>query len=249
MAKEQLTYRSYTTSQLKSRSTIPAQVDITEDTGKIRCNNITTAQIRNAISASTNRVKDLCTHNNINRWSAFSPIKRSVSNGWLVNSVPTSNYKMGDFMGYNHNAVAPHYDVSGSNETVTVNPNGSFVFHCKADIGEIRYNDIVGKNPGTHVAFSVWKGQTYIDSRVKAISGMTNIADFDTSAEDRITVSDINDTSVYTCKIEILDSPSYDYQGGNTICQVPGLKNWTTTIYVRAANHFYISAPYASFPP
>lgn len=248
MYKELSTYRAFTTSELKARASLPAQANIIEGAGKIQCSNINTTLIRNCVNGSSNKVSELCPHTNINLWSGFGPIVRTVSNGWLVNS-PSSLHKMGDYMGYNHNAIAPHFDVSGEDETATMNPGGEFVFHCKADIGEVDYANIQGVNPGTHVAFSVWKDGTYIDSRVKALSGMKNIADFDYDAADRITVSNITEYSVYTCKIEILDHPSYDYTGLHTICQVPGLEDWETTIIVLAANHFYVSAPYASWPP
>jgi hypothetical protein len=211
---------------------------------------MTTAKVKNVISESIYAVGGQGLSNKVNVWSGFGPTVRSVSGGLLVNSVGVSPHGMGEFAGYNHSAVAPHFDTSGVNETAIINPMGSFTFHCKAFIGEVKYTDIIGhENDATHIAFSVWDGNGYIISKVKALSGMKDIADFDTDAGDRITISNIANTTTYTCKIELLDNAAYDYTGANTICQIPGLENWTTQINIQSANHFYINAPNNTWPP
>lgn len=242
MAKVRTAYRAYTAATLKSRATVPDQADITVVSATIECVDISTMKIRNALGSGKNTDYGNASDSHVNHWSGFGPTVRTVAAGLLVNSDPITG-RLGDFAGYNHSAVAPHFDVKGANESVLINPNGSYVFYCVADIGEILYTDIIGVNTITHVAFSVWNGTTYVSSKVKALSGMTNLADFSTNAADRITVSSIAYSTVYTCKIEFLDNVAYDYTGANTVCQVPGLEDWEVEINVQSANHFFLNGP------
>lgn len=249
MAKVRSTYRGYSAATLKSRATVPNAADITVVSSTIECVDITTAKIRNSVLSGVNTVRGNSTHANVNVWSAFGPTVRTAVAGLpltrklLTNTAPIDGEMGNDFAGYNHNATAPSFTVKGFDETDYIIPGEDVVFYCTADIGEILYTDITGAGVVTHVAFSVWDGTTYIDSRVKAISAMTNLADFNTNAADRITVENITVSTVYTCKIEMLSEPAYDYTGANTVCQVPGLEDWDVTVTVMEANGVYLSAP------
>jgi hypothetical protein len=72
---------------------------------------------------------------------------------------------------------------------------------------------------------------------------MTNLADFSTSGADRITIGPINSTKTYTCKIEFLNSNTYDYTGAHTVCKVVELADWDVAIHISSANHFYLNGP------
>jgi hypothetical protein len=249
MAKNRLAYRAYTAADLKARASVPDAADITTNLASIDCNNITTMKIRNAVTSGVNTVGGNAVSGNVNVWSAFGPTKRTLTAGLplgrnlLTNSAPTNNFAMGDFAGYNHSAEEPAFTVNGVDEAVYIIPGANHIFYCIANIGEMLYTDITYGAAVTHVAFSVWNGTTYVDSKVKAISGMTNLADFSTNAADRITVTNIIFSAVYTCKIEMLSAPAYDYTGANTVCQVPGLDDWDVDITVMEANHVELSAP------
>lgn len=84
--------------------------------------NITTMDIRNVLGEDNNDVGLLCTSPNINKWAAFRPypLDKAYTEGatkygytyeaatmQLVYHAVNDGYRMGDFAGYNHNAVKP----------------------------------------------------------------------------------------------------------------------------------------------
>lgn len=80
--------------------------------------NISTTTVESALGASTHVVSSLCTHANINKWSKYKPVNGawpqgsdglyglnlsagSNPNKWDITR-PSSNYRLGDFRGYEH---------------------------------------------------------------------------------------------------------------------------------------------------
>ena len=262
MGKKRYVYRSYTTDNLKTRSSIPLQADITEvdaATDYINCNNISLMAVKNLIGEPTFSTAAVCTNTDVNVWSAYGPTKRTVSAGYLVNSVPTSayGYRLSYFAGYNDNAVAPDFINKNSNtEDFFDGPTTNFTFRCRINIGELTYDDIVGASTATHVAFSVWNGGTWLDYAIKPIGGNghgqdngKDILDFDTDAGDRLLVSSINNSTTFTLKIWFLSSDAWEPTGTNKVCQLTQLDDWTHNVYILSANHLYINAPYSGGVP
>ena len=95
--------------------------------------NLKITDIKTVLGATTNKVSDLCTHSNINMWSRRKPVQDSrvevplseVGNGnnndfgltipvytgddtkLTTYTKPTYNFRLGDFRGYNHDAILP----------------------------------------------------------------------------------------------------------------------------------------------
>ena len=97
---------SYTASQIKAKSSIPQQTNMSVVGNTVECINISVSQIKSVLSASTNAVSQLCNHANINRYSFYSPLEWSDVNG-LITFSPKYPYSLGNFAGYNHNASKP----------------------------------------------------------------------------------------------------------------------------------------------
>lgn len=83
--------------------------------------NISTAIVKAELSESVDNVKDLCDSSSVNEWALHKPAFYGNGNdAWTVDageysgferalSVLASNYRLGDFRGYNHDAKAPSY--------------------------------------------------------------------------------------------------------------------------------------------
>jgi hypothetical protein len=111
VVKSRSTYRGYSASELNTRASNTCNHSV--NGSAIDCVLVDVyARVRNVLGASNGNVSELCKHNNVNKWSAFSPYLRSVTgsgqSGVIVHSKPTL-CNIGDFAGYNHNAVAPSY--------------------------------------------------------------------------------------------------------------------------------------------
>jgi len=258
MGKKRYVYRSYTRSDLKTRSSIPAQANITEvdDTvDYIDCTDISLMAIKNLIGEPTFSTAAVCTDSGVNVWSAYGPTVRTVNgSGYLVNSAPTvtDGYKLSYFAGYNDNATTPYFINKNSNtEDFFTAPTTNFIFRCRINIGELTYDDIVSASTVTHVAFSVWDGGTWVDYAIKPIGGNAHgqdngkdILDFDTHADDRLVISTIDYSKTFTLKIWFLSSDAWEPTGTNKVCQLTPLDDWTHPVYIMSANHFYMNAPY-----
>jgi hypothetical protein len=235
-------YRGYTAAAIKAKASVPAQADMAIVGSTVECA-ISNFQIRDVLGTGETSFHDQANSAALNRFSGFGPIKRTVVGGVLTNSIEDPN-GIFEFAGYNHGAVAPHFDSDGVDITDWRYPGETLVFDVVADIGELRYIDISGReDAAAGVAFSVWEGSTLIDVKVKALAGLTNIADFSTNAGDRISFMGPSSGKTYTCKIEIIDSDTvYDYTGDHIICRVPGLATYNVTISIKQANSIYLSA-------
>lgn len=95
------------------------------DATTIDATDATTTAIRNALGESTNNVGLLCTSSLINQWALFKPGNLSYdANKNIIYNQP-SVYRMGDFLGYNHNAQVPQVNDAPKNyfegdNTITV---------------------------------------------------------------------------------------------------------------------------------
>lgn len=76
--------------------------------------NLTTMMVRNALGETVNKVKELCTSTKINPWALYKPAYYGGNGNNSRSGVDPTNYPMaedgyrlGDFRGYNHDALPP----------------------------------------------------------------------------------------------------------------------------------------------
>jgi len=114
--------------------------------------NITTSIVKSTLSAADNNIKNLCTHANINVFSRQKPVQRhnGTPSTWYkeINGdysllfpsttlgtytidtwdykpcIDSYGYRLGDFRGYNHTAIAPYY--MDSWQTASTNTTAGF---------------------------------------------------------------------------------------------------------------------------
>lgn len=68
--------------------------------------------VKNALVESVTTVGGLCTSNNVNKWAAFRPGYFTTSGSPIseyIFHVPNDGFRLGDFIGYNHQAKPPVY--------------------------------------------------------------------------------------------------------------------------------------------
>jgi hypothetical protein len=229
MGKELSTYRAYTTTTLKERSSIPLQLDINEGTGLIDCSNIKISHVRSILEASTYGLYALCRHANVNPWSGFGPTVRSIASQNIVNSVP-SVASLGSFAGYNHNAVAPSIQAK---DTVKY-PNNGASFDITADvvIGEARYYEelnILG------VALAIYDGATFIAADVVDLSTITDIANLS------VTCPGVNANKSYTGKLYFINNAS-SFNESYILAHIPNCSDFGVTVTVMQANSLDLQA-------
>jgi len=85
---------------------------------------ITTSQVKSALGEGFSNVGGLCMSNKVNKWAAFKSgtVTASASNGLIdtyTYNYPTQ-YKLGDFIGYNPNAKPPVYYVNNNELSQTI---------------------------------------------------------------------------------------------------------------------------------
>jgi hypothetical protein len=136
------TYRGYTASELKSRSSIPSAGNITENATSISCNELSLDAIRTLLSVSGYDVTSIFNSTNLNMWSAFAPVSRTVVDNVITNSYKTSE-SIEDFAGYNHTAMTPgwnNYEAATAN--INIIEGGTCTFSIDVNIGEVDYSTI-----------------------------------------------------------------------------------------------------------
>jgi hypothetical protein len=243
MGKELNIFRAFSTATLKGRADIPAQTDIAEHTGHLDCTNISLNDVKTLLGAATYSLYDLCRHNDINRWAAFSPIVRDYTddgtlNGVLTNSVP-SICRLGDFAGYNHGAATPGWATDPDGVDYWVSSGDQATIIADVRLGEVNY-----PSPAAGVTLAVWDSDDNLvgwDSVALSGTGDTVNLSVDTTFSGGITN---NKTGCYGA-VYICDTTSaFDSSGANVLCIVPGTDVFTFDISVRPAN----SVSYSGFP-
>ena len=98
-------YGCFTSQDIKNRADIPLQANIVVNGSNVECSVITISNIKNALGESSTALGVLCTSPLVNKWSGFGPTEwYLVAMDALYNRVKTP-YSMGNWAGYNHNAV------------------------------------------------------------------------------------------------------------------------------------------------
>ena len=171
MGKQVDKYRGFSSAELKAKAGIPAKSDIVEYTNYIDCSNIKMSAVKTLLGASTWSLYDLCRHNNVNKWSGFSPYLKDVSNagrnGTITFTKP-SVCKLGDFAGYNHGAIPPSYISIDDYEKTTGSDGDNVTFQVEFNSTELILTDLNGALG--IVLCAVWDGMTIPAYKVDALS-------------------------------------------------------------------------------
>jgi len=101
---------------------------------------ITITHVKNALGIADTSLGALCTSSLINKWAAFKP------GGWggttdFLNAIftwvaPGNNFKLGDFIGYNHNATKPVSYAEALPESIAVEEGEYATFYVKLTRGD-----------------------------------------------------------------------------------------------------------------
>lgn len=232
-------YRGYIPTQLQYRSSCPSFGYITTTENGILCSNMSITQISNVLNANTYNLKSLCTHPNINKWSAFGPIKHLPSHANYFDSsliflYPTNNFKLSDFAGYNHNALIPGISRL-PDANIWVNSGNYAEFLLDISLGEIHenypcvlllirnkldgtifgrgYNDISGITDYNITLYAISKDPVYSNTDcscyIYVAETSTNDIDY---LEDTVAYIFPNTTS-YATSIKILQASEWHYDG------------------------------------
>lgn len=232
-------YRLFTATVIKARATIPNQGDMTVVSTTVECVDITMAKIKNGIGGANFSLGDLSQSGNINLWSGFGPITRSIINGVLTNALNGAPHDMGEFAGYDHLAAAPNYPNSVHLASVYVWGVGATAIKAlTAVIGQPKYlaPDIVNDESIVGVALALYNGATFLGAGITDLNDCAESADL--TAETSAIYSDITITG----KIFLVDSLSVFNQNGENIRgTIPGLSNFNFNAIVLIANYITVS--------
>jgi len=230
-------YRGYTAAELKSRASLPVQVDMTVDGDDVLCANINTTAVRGVIGASSNKLSELCSHAGVNVWSGFGPTVRTEVGGVLINSHPAP-YALGDFMGYNHAAVVPAFSTGAHLYDIWAISGGTATFTADITIGEARFigGDISNNSHCVGIALTVWDGLTLVGF---GIEDLASYKDYVSLSADVVGVSS---EKTYTCKIYLTSSlVAFSQSLEDAVCQITELADYTTTVKILSTSAINLS--------
>jgi len=112
------TYGGFTATDLKNRSSIPSQADITNGGNYIDCSSVDIpTEIRDIIGEGSNDLGTIYLSAKVNKWSGFGPREWYLSSGMFYDRPKSNPYDMSNFCGYNHNAPAPFWTYKPLNFT------------------------------------------------------------------------------------------------------------------------------------
>lgn len=240
MAKIIPIYRNYTTTEIKERSSVPIQASISISGSNILFSDILISRVASILGIGLYNLASLCTSGNINIWSCFSPYIRSYSaagtlTSIYVSSLPTSQFKLGDFAGYNHSAEAPGWRGNKANAEldVYIDSGTAPIFTASFYIGEVIYPNAQG------VALTIWNDQNELNGfTIINLNTIKDRVDIDCQLSNNLTQN-----KTFTGKIFIVDNLSQFLQsGGNVLCRVPNVDDYTVDVIVRQPTQFILDA-------
>ena len=101
---------------------------------------VTISQIKAALTDTSNASSVLCSSPKINKWAAFKPGHWVLSGGLPYTiftwQAPLSNFRLGDFIGYNHNAKPPVHYMNDIPSTLNVEEFSNCVIGVYLERGE-----------------------------------------------------------------------------------------------------------------
>jgi len=230
MAKPIPKYRAYTTGEMKSRSYIPDAGDIAESGNQMLCSNIKLSDVKSVLGLPDNKLSVLCAAGNqMNLWSCFSPVVRSINSQEIVNSMPVNNFSLGSWAGYNHEAVTPSRDYVQTSATAT--EGNSFEIAANITIGEVNFEplNIYG------LALAIYDGVSFVAADVVDMSTLKD------GAELTVTCPGVSSDKSYTGKFYFINDAE-SFSEGSIIAKVPNCADFTIAVTVLQANYITVSA-------
>lgn len=226
-------YRGFTPAAIKARADVPLQEDMVVSGDNLDCSNISMGHVGTIIGPGN--LWDLCRSDNVNVWSGFGPTARSVNAQALVNSKP-SVARLGDFAGYNHQALTPGW-LTGipTGDVWLPSVGGAPVFEAAVRVGEVRWSEI----GAIGIVHAIYDGDTIV-----AYQGI----DFD----DALVQDDIIDISVtlpfttvqktYTGRVWLV-SHLIDYTDSDIVCRLPNTADYSRQVRLLPETTVVLDAP------
>lgn len=134
-------YGGITASAIKARTSIPGQSDITVLSGYADAKNIQLKSIAELLGESPAQLTRVHESAAVNKWSKFSSRYWILSGGVLVDEL-RSNYDLGVFAGYNHNAQSPYIGSHTADFDIYEGQVGTLYFLANIFLGEIAWMDV-----------------------------------------------------------------------------------------------------------
>lgn len=232
-------YRGYTSTAIYNRADIPDAADMSISGSNVNCNNIATLEdVASVLGTSVKTVGGLCTNANVNPWSGFGPTTRSVSNRTLYNSTPSSNYSLGSFAGYNHQAVAPGWIGSAPSGDIWINAGGNADFVVDVNVGEVKWHEVANGIAGVTLAIyyasdsglAGWGSRNFNASSVQ--NDVTSLT---------ATLSGIGVERTYYGSVWLVDNTA-EFDDTQIVCRVPNTSVFTKTVKIKPASYYYWDA-------
>ena len=139
MSKRLYAYGGFTSQQLKDRSSIPSQGDITVGDGYIDCASVDIpSEIRDVIGEGSNDLGTIYCSAKVNKWSGFGPWEWYVDGTELKSRLRSNPYDMSNFCGYNHNAPAPRLFNCTENIPAAIGETSTVIVTADFQLGELK---------------------------------------------------------------------------------------------------------------
>lgn len=233
-------YRGYSATDIKTAADIPSTGSMVVSGDNLLCSDILISAVKNILSESSYNLSDLCTSTGVNLWAAFCPVIRTVTGAsvWeyqLVNSAPTEMFSLGDFAGYNHNAVTPGWGTGGkaaAQADIWIVSNSKATFISDVVIGELQYPSESGIVLCAFDSSNVIKAWSRITT-----NDLKDTANLTCDSTDNLTVQE-----TFTLKSYIVNSNTITTANDiddAIICRIPNVDNATVTVKIKAASSWY----------
>lgn len=231
-------YRGYSAAMIKSRASIPDQADMVVNGDNVEYNLVNMTKIMNALGASTLKQTELHNHPNVNLWSGFGPVTRTVSNYVLINCIKNP-YGKNEFAGYNHNAVAPGWlNSSPDTSDLWVNNGATAEISVDVKVGEVKWHEVANGIVG--VVFALYDGSSLVAYAFRNFN--------DSSVQDDVTSLIASFTThvekTYTGKIWLVDSTDFGpegFDGSQIVCRLPNTNDFQRTVKIKYASSWVFS--------
>lgn len=98
-------YAGFTAAQIIAKSSNTS--DMVVSGTNVDCSNITVTKVKNVLGDGATSIGGLSTTSRVNKWSGFGPVTYNTSDN-IVTPLFKTPYSLGNFAGYNHNAIVPY---------------------------------------------------------------------------------------------------------------------------------------------
>jgi hypothetical protein len=143
MAKVLNEYNGMTAAAIKTAADIPEQSNMVVNGTTVECSNISITQVKGVIGAEYTNLGYICSHDNVNKWSYFSPYTRSRNGNGDISFSFKYPYSLGDFAGYDHSAKpSTWYTMKNNSLTLDRQADNSFSFGIYLTRGQIPPIDV-----------------------------------------------------------------------------------------------------------